>query len=115
MFCYNEGKTFKLKKDEEDNQKDDKKKNINKVSFNDLKNDCKLIKGIKSFDIDSNFQVNQKYFRKNIPFNLRGKKEKELQELTGIQNLIFVNKKLDTACGFTLKSVISLAEHAIYN
>lgn len=113
MFCYEEGKAFKSKgrnKQSDNNEQEDKK-----ISFGELRSNNLLIKNPKSFDFDSDFQLNQKFFRKNIPFALRGNKEKELLEKTGIQNLIFVNKKLDTACGFTLKSVISLAEHSLYN
>ena len=114
MFCYKDGKTFKLKKEEED-ENEDKGDNNGPKTLQHLKSNSMNIKNIKSFDFDSDFQLNQKFFRKNIPFNLKGKKEKELEEIINIPNLIFVNDKLDTACGYTLKSVISLAEYSLYN
>lgn len=124
MFCYEEGKAFKSKgrnkksentNNDDNDDNDDDEQGGKKISFGELKSNNFLIKNPKSFDFESDFQLNQKFFRKNIPFALRGNKEKELLEKTGIQNLIFVNEKLDTACGFTLKSVISLAEHSLYN
>lgn len=57
----------------------------------------------------------EKFFRKKIPMSLHGKTEKEVREHTGIKDVIFVNKGGTIACGFTLRSVLALAEYSLYN
>jgi uncharacterized UPF0160 family protein len=60
------------------------------------------------------WNMNAKMHRKKLPFDLAGKKEKEIFEVCGIENILMVNQGRTSALGKDLQSVLALAEYALY-
>ena len=123
MFCYDEEKSYSQKRESEITVDQsglmvNTETSPNQIeipeSMGNFSKGKRSVGSPKSVDFNLNFKSPKKYYRKKLPYDLRGKKEKELEELTGIKNLLFVNKKRNFGCGYTLKSVVSLAELSIY-
>jgi hypothetical protein len=126
VFCYNENP--KDKKEEEEKvdvkteekvvEKDVKKDKIltNQDTFKyKIKNKTKLNSSLKGTELEMTKLKTQKFYRKKLPNILVGKNEIEIRKLINIPDIIFVNNQANIACGFTLRSVIALAEYSLYN
>lgn len=57
----------------------------------------------------------EKFYRKKFPLALHGKTEQAVKEASGISDVIFVSRDGTIACGFTLRAMVALAEHALFN
>lgn len=122
VFCYEDNKN----KDQTENQKEiSKNKNPEeriKIYKNESINFNVKTKKKKASNQSLNslatrlHQTNvEKFYRRKIPMNLHGKKHQEIEKLINITNIIFINSNGTIACGFTLKSLLALAEYSLYN
>ena len=124
VFCYNaenkgkkEGEEHGKKESKEEKEKLNiyKKETINYKVKKDSSEKINLLVSPKSVTTELSKMKYEKFFRKNLPISLMGKKEEEIEKITNIKDVIFVNKTGNIACGYTLKSIIALAEYSIYN
>lgn len=84
------------------------------VKYN-IKNKNKLLASPKNKRANFEKPKMKKFFRKKIPKDLMGKTEAQIKKIINVPDIIFVNNNGNIACGFTLKSIIALAEYSLYN
>lgn len=60
------------------------------------------------------WNVNAKTYRKKLPLELAGKKEKEIFEACGLENVLVVNRERTFALSKNLQSILTLAEYALF-
>ena len=115
MFTYNEQKSYIGDSKREGEVSEKKVLEVSQVASEELDNISNPMYSPRSLNNEIALYKETKYFRRKFDLKLKGLKETQLFEKTGIKDLIFVNEKRTIACGFTLKSVLTLAEHCLYN
>jgi hypothetical protein len=60
------------------------------------------------------WNMNTKTYRKKLPLDLLGKKEKYIFENCGIPNILMINKERTSALAKDLQSILALAEYSLY-
>ena len=62
----------------------------------------------------SSWNMNSKTYRKKLPIEFAGKKEKDIKEMFGIENILMVNRERTSALSNNLQSILGLAEYALF-
>lgn len=60
------------------------------------------------------WNVNAKTYRKKLPIELLGKKENQIKEICGIENILMVNRERTSALSKDLTSLLGLAEYSLF-
>ena len=60
------------------------------------------------------WNMNLKTYRKKLPLEFGGKKEKEIYESCGINGILMVNRERTSALTKNLESALSLAEFSLF-
>ena len=127
VFCYDDKEKKNEKNSGESDEPQIKKKNpeerikiytMESIDFKVKKRknkDDALNQSSKSLTTGLNQMKYEKFYRKKIPLSIHGKKDYEVEKISKVSDIIFVNRNGTIACGFTLKSVLALAEYSLFN
>lgn len=60
------------------------------------------------------WNMNAKVYRKKLPLELAGKKERDIFETSGLEDILVVNRERTSALSKSLRSILTLAEYALF-